>query len=440
MPELHIEISQHTSTYGSAAERAAFGQLEVSVRGETLTGLLSQVAGGHNPEHSWGPYVSGYHLAEWFATHWWRLRWEPSRRWAPREYLSNEEYTWDLAHKMSAIGEGYIWPNITFNCDGYLCEVVSERTIDKSTPIEYLGAKKAHVSAGAWECAVDQFVSHVLSLLDDANLPDTELHAIWKELNDERDDAGLSAYRRIEALLGFDVDEGEEAYIEAAVRDAEELGTEAINELATGTGRDRMSASDIRSVSDTAGFAVNPKDGVSFSPSNLPEVSPWGQVDAWRIGKQFAHSIRQEASLSEGPVSNKALASLAGTSPSTIEHVASSVPISWVYAPDGAQARVVLRGRSTTGRRFDMARVVGDQVFGHARCVSDEPLSPATRSYSYRQKAQRAFAAELLCPWHAIEGYFEDGFDDDSIDQVAARFQVSERVVENVLDNNRIDG
>ena len=437
MPEMHIEISSHTSTYGSAAERAAFGQLEVSVRGETVTGLLSRVAGGHNPEHAWGPFVSGYHLAEWFATHWWRLRWEPSRRWEPREYLSNEEYSWNLAHKMSDIGEGYIWPNITFNCDGHLCEVVSERSIDKSAPIEYLGAKKTHVSASDWECAVDQFVSHVLSLLDNANVTDTELHAIWKELNDERDDAGLSAYRRIEALLGFDVDEGEEAYIEAAVRDTEELGTEAINELATGTGRDRMSASDIRNMSNVMGSDLKVEDSVSLLHEDIPEVAQWGQVDAWRIGEQFAHSIRQEARWSEGPVSDKALASLAGTSPSTIDHVASAVPISWVYAPGGAQARVVLRGRSALGRRFDMARVVGDRVFGHARCVSDEPLSPATRSYSYRQKAQRSFAVELLCPWHAIEGHFQGRYDQEDVEEVAEQYRVSDWVVAHVIENNR---
>ena len=84
-----------------------------------------------------------------------------------------------------------------------------------------------------------------------------------------------------------------------------------------------------------------------------------------------------------------------------------------------------------------MARVVGDRVFSLINCVSAEPLSPATSSYSYRQKAQRSFAAELLCPWHAIEDDFEAGFDDADIERVAAQFQVSERVVENQLDNNQ---
>ena len=435
MLEMHIGIAHNTAPDGSAAERAAFGQLEVSVEGKTLTGLLNRVAGDGTPEHSWGPFVPGYHLAEWFATHWWRLRWEPSRRWEPSGYLSHEEYAWNLSHRMADIGEGYIWPNITFNCDGHLCEVVSDRTIDRFAPIEYLGSETIHVSVEAWERAVDSYVSQVLSLLHDANLTGTDLESTWRELGEERSDADLTAFRRIEALLGFDVDEGNEADIEAMLDDAKELGADAVTELAAGAGKKRTSASDIRHMSDASGFDLNVMDGFRWSHGSSPDASQWGQIDAWRIGKKFAHSVRREAGLCDGPITDEELVNLAGTSCSAIEHGESSVPISWVYAPSGSRAQVVLRGRSRTGRRFDMARVIGDRVFGHTQCVSDEPLSPATRSYSYRQKAQRSFAAELLCPWHAIEGQFEHDSDPEDIHQVAAQFGVSELVVEHMLEN-----
>ena len=413
MPEMHIGIARDTAAAGSAAERAAFGRLEVSVGDKSLTGLLNWVAGDRTPEHSRGPFVSGYHLAEWFATHWWRLRWEPSRRWEPSGYLSSEEYSWNLAYRMSDIGEGYIWPNITFNCDGHQCEVVSDRSVDPSVPIEYLGSETTHVPARVWEHAVDGFVVHVLSLLHEANLSDTCLQATWRELDAERHDADLTAYRRIEALLGFDVDEGGEADIEAVLDDAKELGADAVTELATGAGRHRTSASDIRRMSDTSGFTLNIENGLSLPCGTSPDATQWGQVDAWRIGKRFAHRVRREAGLSDGPVSDKALANLAGTSRSALEHGASSVPISWVYAPSSVQAQVVLRGRSRTSRRFDMARIIGDRVFSHAQCV----------------------AAELLCPWHALEGQFGHDNDREDINQVATRFGVSEVVVEHMLDN-----
>ncbi|MYD91296.1 MAG: hypothetical protein F4Y08_13325 [Caldilineaceae bacterium SB0662_bin_9] len=432
MGDLHIKISRSTLDEGSVLERAAFGRLEVSTGNRLLTLFLDRDEIDPSSQLSTGPFVSGYHLAEWFAIHWWRLRWEPGSR-----YVNSSTYTWDLSHRMSDIGGGYLWPNIVFDCDGYLFEVVSSKTIDELAPIEYLGSDAVHVPASVWEDAIDCFVTDVLSRLDEANLHDTELHAIWHELSEERSDAALTSFRRTEALLGFDVDEGNEAHIEAVLSDTNELGIDAVNELATGTGGTRTSASDIRSVSETAGFAADPKDGVSLSPTDLPDVLQWGQVAAWRIGKQLAHFVRNQTGLSDGPVNNQVLAGLAGTSPCAVENHEVSGPFTWVFAPGDTQGRIVLRSNWLTSRRFDMARVVGDRVFSMTSCVSAEPLSPATSSYSYRQKAQRSFAAELLCPWHAIEDDFEEGFDDAVIERVAAQFQVSERVVENQLDNNQ---
>ena len=435
MGDLHFKVVWSSVDDGPVLERAACGRLEVSAGNRLLSLFLDRDEISPRPRLFTGPFVSDYHLAEWFATHWWRLRWEPGGR-----YRNSSTYTWDLSHSMSGIGGGYLWPNIMFNCDGHLFEIVSSRTIDESAPIEYLGSDTTHVPADVWEDAVDGFVTDVLSRLDEANLHDTELHAIWHELSEERSDAALTAFRRAEALLGFDVDEGAEAYIEAVLSDIDELGTDAVNELATGAGGTRTSAADIRSVSETSGFAANPEDGVSFSPGDLPEVSPWGRVAAWRIGKQFARFVRSHAGLPDGPVNNQALAGLAGTSPSAVENRETSGPIAWVFAPGDAEGRIVLRSNRLANRRFDLARVIGDRVFSMANCVSAEPLSPATASYSYRQKAQRSFAAELLCPWHAIEDDFEAGFDDADIERVAAQFQVSERAVENILDNNRMHG
>lgn len=433
MGDLHIKVFWSSIDDGPVLERTAFGRLEVSAGNSLLTLFLDRDEISPGSQLFTGPFVSGYHLAEWFAIHWWRLRWEPGGG-----YRNSSTYTWDLSHSMSGIGGGYLWPNITFNCDGHLFEVVSSKTIDASTPIEYLGSDTTHVPANVWEDAVDGFVTDVLSRLDEVSLHDTELHAIWHELSDERSDAALTAFRRTEALLGFDVDEGDEAHIEAVLGDIDELGADAVNELATGAGGARTSAADIRSVSETSGFAANLEDGVSFSPSNLPDALQWGQVAAWRIGKQFARFVRNHAGLPVGPVSNQALAGLAGTSPSAIENRETSGPIAWGFASEGTEGRIVLRSNCPANRRFDMARIIGDWVFSMANCVSAEPLSPATASYSYRQKAQRSFAAELLCPWQAIEDDFEAGFDDADIERVAAQFQVSERVVENVLDNNQM--
>jgi len=67
-------------------------------------------------------------------------------------------------------------------------------------------------------------------------------------------------------------------------------------------------------------------------------------------------------------------------------------------------------------------------------------LKPATRTYTYRQKLQRAFAAEFLCPFEALDDLMEGDFSDEAIQDAAAHYNVSELAVRTLLViHNRID-
>jgi len=93
---------------------------------------------------------------------------------------------------------------------------------------------------------------------------------------------------------------------------------------------------------------------------------------------------------------------------------------------------VVLRQRWHMGKRFDLARIIGDHVM-----FGVENLHPATRSRTYRQKAQRAFAAELLSPFDVVDGMMADNYEDEEARQdVADHFGVSERTIETMLKNH----
>lgn len=53
-----------------------------------------------------------------------------------------------------------------------------------------------------------------------------------------------------------------------------------------------------------------------------------------------------------------------------------------------------------------------------------------------RQKFQRAFAQEVLCPWAALEAFVgPDEPDDDMIGAAAWHFHVSQRLIETTLVN-----
>ena len=84
---------------GSPEERACFAAIGIYVRNHCLSEGNDILANRLRQ----APLLSGYHLAEWLAWNWWRLRWEP------RSNASD----WIFAHHVGSIGHGYIWPNVT---------------------------------------------------------------------------------------------------------------------------------------------------------------------------------------------------------------------------------------------------------------------------------------------------------------------------------------
>src|SRR5208337_2777810 len=116
-----------------------------------------------------GPLVSGYHTAEWFAWNWWRLRFEP-RSGAPE---------WWRAHKMTAIGEGYVWPNLTIFSDGVRTALLAEPSArPDAKPFRYLGALPCILPSIVFEEAVDTFIPRILGRLRDQGVDPTNLDRI----------------------------------------------------------------------------------------------------------------------------------------------------------------------------------------------------------------------------------------------------------------------
>lgn len=91
---------------------------------------------------------------------------------------------------------------------------------------------------------------------------------------------------------------------------------------------------------------------------------------------------------------------------------------------------MALRSKWETGRRFELARLIGDRLFG-----GDRRLFPATRAYSYRQKAQRAFAVELLSPFEAVNEMLGNDDSEENQADVAQHYEVSPMMIRTLLVN-----
>lgn len=414
-------------------EVAALGLLEIRAGDRLLTAGTD--VSGDTPVYRPGPYVSGYHLAEWLVWNWWRLRWEP--RPAGRHYGN---CAWNFAHGMATAGHGYVWPNITISADGFWAALECERSHESDpTLFRYWESGAVAVPAIDLESAIDEFVLFVVNRTDAAGLSDTNLHRLWKDLQYERKDAEMARFRRFEALLGCDPDALDAEELESRLADAKALGASALDEIATGAaagvaGLDGMpSARQIMEITERAGFDISPDDGVRVE---VPELRQWGVLAAWRVGVSAAAAIRRQERLGNAPLADDVLADLAGTTAGVITGDQQSDGFSWVFRPDGRLAQVALRSKWDTGRRFDLARLLGDRVFADRQPGGPDPLSPATRSYSYRQKAQRAFAAELLSPWTAVEEMLGNDYSEENREQVAEYYSVSPMTISSLALSN----
>ena len=85
------------------------------------------------------------------------------------------------------------------------------------------------------------------------------------------------------------------------------------------------------------------------------------------------------------------------------------------------------------GRRFDVARLLAERLFQQG---GREPLRAVTRSYTYAQKAQRAFAAELLAPIDAVDGFLSGDLSEERQTEAAEYFEVSPYAIRSLLVNN----
>ena len=429
MADLQFSLIPAVLNDGSDYEKAAFGLLEVTADSRLLTsGFLTDDEGR---DYARGPFVSGYHLAEWLAWNWWRLRWEP------RPQQGAPPLEWRLAHELTGIGEGYVWPNITIASDGFLCLVDSAPSRDPSPrPFDYIGAPNAMpavVTVADFERAVDAFIRHTLQLLTGAGLSNSDLHKHWQDLNEERNGPEFTRFRRLEALLGFDPDEADESHIARLLGDATHLGAQALDELATGAGDSIMSARQISEVTQAAAFDISSDSAIHLAQ---PISVTWGDLPAWRIGAAAANALRQQVKMNGQPLDDRMLSDLAGISDTAITSDRRTDTLSWVFHPVPHQARAALRSPYPTGRRFDLARLLGDRLFSEIGFTASEPLSPATRSYSYRQKAQRAFAAELLSPWESVQAMLDNDYSYESLEQVAGYFAVSDWTVRTQIANH----
>ena len=372
--------------------------------------------------------VSTYPLAMWLASSWWRLNWEP----LSKKNGLQPSIDWRMAHEIGAANHGFVWPQIVFASDGEMINVWAASANTQGQSVNYLTSLDGPhlVKIGDFQRSVDRFIGSVLSRLTAVGCTETELAALWRAVAEDRADSKATRVRRLEAEMGFDPEECPEEMLAQALGLQEQMGDSAMSELAPIYGRHEtgLGLDDIRQLSTAAGMRGKPQVARSDLGLAHSKAAPWQQgVDAARKLRAYIGA--------DDDVSNDSLFGLLGLTEAQVEQSPSQAkqPVA-IATPQGAgYLNFVPRKRHPVAKRFECSRFLADHLRepeGVMRWLASTDLSTA------RQKYQRAFAAEFLCPIDALTTYLNDDFSEPAIEAAAEHFGVSEKTVESLLMNN----
>lgn len=374
--------------------------------------------------------VSANTLALWLAENWWRLRWEAEPR--------NPVLDWRMSHCLAAAGGGHVWPSLFFCSDGETVRLDSKVSARCNFPVHYLYHVSKTIAVRDFESGVDNFIESVIARLIENNLHDTELVSLWREVQQERHDPVLASYRKMEALLGFDADECPDSLMEELGILSGKYGRGAIEEMASACGSDVVSTINTL-VSD--GKAIAQSITIPSCTDicvQLQQQVPENQATSpWKRAEQAAKIVRNAWGLDlEKPVETQRFSEIVSLDSMFLTSSARSgvLPMSVGFRSDTRQdlLSVVLDKRPLTSRRFALARIIGDNFLSKP----DDHFLPATQASTVRQKFQRAFAQELLCPFEGLISIVgEHASDDDAIEDAACVFEVSPLLVKTTLVN-----
>ena len=192
-----------------------------------------------------------------------------------------------------------------------------------------------------------------------------------------------------------------------------------------------LSYEKLRAMADASGFAASPRNAVRLAPgSGVPRAK---DVVAWRLGADAARALRAQEALGAKPIANLRLTELAGVERRALEERSPVPGISFALDNGATKSKVVLKPKSETGRRFALARILGDRLVASGA----GKLFPATRAYTYRQKMQRSFAAEFLSPFEAIDDMMEGDYSLENQQDTAEHFNVSPLTIRTLLVNHQ---
>jgi hypothetical protein len=417
---VHQWLERSTST---AAENATYCELIIEANGTSFTQVHD--IGARTVQE--GVRVAASSLAQWLAWNRWRLLYDVSAGAAG-------EVDWRLSHCMAAAGGGYLWPAMEFSSDGdfvQVRQVASSRSA--GAPIEYLRTASFSIERGDFERAVDDFLRLVCERLIATGESQDEVVELIRSVQEEAISADDSSLRQVEALLRHDPDVLDPAFLRQVRDSFLWTGKQAMAELLAASSVDALAPlqtwAGTRARKGSGGLTLN-RDFVREMSATVSTALP-GELP-WERGRAMAAAVRNKLRAGVEPLQVREVLGLRpGSSGSAV--LPEQLQATGFVGNDGHVSAFIAGTRSTSGD-FQLARILADALL-HA---TEDVILPCTTVHSARQKLQRAFAQELLCPIDGLLPMFRrpEEPQESEVDAAAKHFGVSPWTVQTTLVNH----
>lgn len=402
---------------GSGARDVA--DITMSVGGRVFTRLFDEQEGRAREFFRAAPLTLGF----WFADNFWRLRWEP----LDDPYFPATE--WRLRHELNAASGDTILPPFMIYGMGPRVMVAPIAGVEADgSSLRYLQERPLTMLASDFEQGVDTLFAQ---LLRERDLPDSAAFAdLVGQLGRERADEELAGWRRLEACLGYDPDQAPDEVVEALLLFEDRVGEAALDEAALASPGLSAPAAlaavlDAVEASDVIVDFADVRDRID--PASLPGQTPWQAAEDAAIALRRALNLGDTISWTDlGDILSVRWQLLKEATAT-----ARNLPFAAKTGDQGTSARVALAMRPLNDRRFELARMIGDEVWTGGR-----GFGVVSRSRTDRQKFQRAFAQALLCPMEALRQIVDVTRPTrEQIVRAATRFGVRDSVIITILRN-----
>ena len=407
--------------------RATWARLDILVGGIPITRLID----GKTKSIRNSIYGPLYPVAEWIAMNWWPLLHEND---APHTVRAR---TYAHRHNLHSASEGFSLPNLLFRPSGRMMDLAWTAKRIPATGIEFLESGSDSLPADSVSDEIVNFLMAVIGRLESEGISGTPLQNEWSAIQSM--DSDEKEFCEFAASLGedpFSLDDGSrEQMVELAARIPSELSGEFIAAIDFGNLADHL-----RNLNEALELAAT-----SLPPLIIPilenALRPSPNLGTpWENGYVLARHLREKLGLNGHLLADDTtLAHAIHVEDTFLDRAASADcnPL-WsgfdaLVAPSNKGGSVFMIGKTRgDSRRYAFCRALYDSLSGASSAL-------VSKARTDRQRANRAFAAELLAPSDLLrERVNQEVADEALVMDLAEEFGVYELVIRHQLTNHHI--